>query len=173
MNRTQEHYPLHKTLADMLMEQAARTPDCTALVFEQDSMTYAELDESSNRLAHHLRALGVAAEVPVAVCMERSLELLVALCGVLKAGGAYVPLDPAYPPARLAFMLRDSGASVLLTQEALTARLTEHEADVVCLDSDWPVIEARPATRVEVGPTPDDLVTSFIPRGRRGSRRER
>ncbi|HEX4267573.1 MAG TPA: amino acid adenylation domain-containing protein [Steroidobacteraceae bacterium] len=168
LNRTQEHYPLHKTLADMLMEQAARTPDCTALVFEQESLTYAELDESSNRIAHHLRALGVEAEVPVAVCMERSLELLVALCGVLKAGGAYVPLDPAYPPARLAFMLRDSGARVLLTQQALRDRLTEHEAEVVCLDRDWPVIEARPATRVETGPTADNLAYIIYTSGSTG-----
>ena len=100
-------------------------------------MTYGELNRRANQLAHHLRALGVGPEVPGGVCLEHSLEMVIALLGVLKAGGVYVPLDPAYPKERLAFMLEDAQAPVLLTQERLVAGLPEHEARVVCLDSGW------------------------------------
>src|SRR5207249_7775643 len=91
-------------------------------------------------LAHHLRRLGVGPEVLVGVCMERSLEMVVALLGILKAGGAYVPLDPAYPQDRVAFMVQDAQVSVLLTQQRLVERLPRHSANVICLDTDWEVI---------------------------------
>jgi amino acid adenylation domain-containing protein len=104
--------PVHR----MIEAQAARTPDAPAIVSGGDSISYAELNRRANRLAHHLRRLGVGPEVRVGVCLERGAELPVALLAVLKAGGAYVPLDPAYPPERLAFMLADSGASVLVAQ---------------------------------------------------------
>lgn len=168
LNRTEANYALHKTLPEMLIEQAAQTPHSTALIFEGVSMTYAELDARSNRVAHHLRGLGVGPEVLVAVCMDRSLELLVALCGVLKAGGAYVPLDPEYPPARLAFMMGDCRARVLLTQDALRDRLPEHEAHAVFLDRDWPLIEASPATGMESGLTPDNLAYVIYTSGSTG-----
>ncbi|HEX7242821.1 MAG TPA: amino acid adenylation domain-containing protein, partial [Longimicrobiaceae bacterium] len=103
--------------------QAARTPEAVAVVFEAESLSYGALNARANRLAHHLRGLGVGPEVRVAVCVERSLEMVVGLLGILKAGGAYVPLDPAYPAERLAYMLADSGAPVLLTQEELRGAL--------------------------------------------------
>ena len=93
------------TLPELFAAQAARTPAATAVVFEDQSLSYAELDARSSQLAHHLRALGVGPEVVVGLCVERSLEMLVGLLGILKAGGAYLPLDPAYPPERIAFML--------------------------------------------------------------------
>ena len=103
------------TLPELFAAQAAKTPAATAVVFEDQSLTYAELDARSSQLAHHLRALGVGPEVVVGLCVERSLEMLVGLLGILKAGGAYLPLDPAYPAERIAFMLDDARAPVLLT----------------------------------------------------------
>ena len=97
-----------------------------------------ELDARANQLAHHLRALGVGPEVVVGLCVERSLEMVVGLIGILKAGGAYLPLDPDYPPERLAFMLADAGAPVLVTQSALLDRLPAHGARIVRLDADAP-----------------------------------
>ncbi|HEX7240755.1 MAG TPA: condensation domain-containing protein, partial [Longimicrobiaceae bacterium] len=103
--------------------QAARTPEATALWFRGERLTYAELDRRANRLANHLRALGVGPETRVGVCLERTPELVVALLGVLKAGGAYVPLDPAYPRERLGWMLEDAGARLVLAESALADRL--------------------------------------------------
>ena len=96
--------------------QVERTPEAVALVFENESLSYAELNTRANRLAHYLRELGVRPDVRVAICVERGFEMIIALMAVLKAGGAYVPLDPAYPTERLRFMLEDSEAAVLLTQ---------------------------------------------------------
>ena len=96
------------TLPELFAAQVAKTPDATAVVFEDERLTYRELDARSNQLAHHLRALGVGPEVVVGLCVERSLEMLIGLIGILKAGGAYLPLDPDYPPERLAFMLDDA-----------------------------------------------------------------
>ena len=104
------------------------------------SLSYGELDARANQLAHHLRALGVGPEVVVGLCVERSLEMVVGLLGILKAGGAYLPLDPDYPPERLAFMLADAGAPVLVTHSALLDRLPAHGARIVRLDADWPAI---------------------------------
>jgi len=98
--------------------QVERTPDSIALVFEDEQLSYRELNDRANRLAHSLRKLNVGPEVPVGVCLERSLEVVVSLLAILKAGGVYLPLDPAYPKQRIGFMLEDSRAPVLLTQTA-------------------------------------------------------
>jgi amino acid adenylation domain-containing protein len=116
--------------------QAAATPDAVALAFDGGSLTYRELDERATRLAHHLRSLGVVAGTRVGVCLERSPEMIVATLAVLRAGGAYVPLDPAYPPERLAFMLADTAAPVLVTDERLAASLPRHGAATVFIDRD-------------------------------------
>jgi amino acid adenylation domain-containing protein len=121
-------------------------PDAPALVFEGRCLSYAELNARANRLAHHLRDLGVGPDTLVALCVERGLEMVVGLLGVLKAGGAYVPLDPDYPEDRLAYMLGDTGAPVLLTQQALKPRLQAGDAVVVCLDSDAGRFAHRPDT---------------------------
>jgi amino acid adenylation domain-containing protein/non-ribosomal peptide synthase protein (TIGR01720 family) len=114
-NTTETAYPRAACIHQLFEAQALRTPDAVALVFENQTMTYAELNARANQLARHLRRLGVGPELLVGICLERSLELVVGILGVLKAGGAYVPLDPTYPRERLAFMLADTQAHVLLT----------------------------------------------------------
>jgi natural product biosynthesis luciferase-like monooxygenase protein/FkbM family methyltransferase len=132
-NDTRIDYQEELCLHELFETQAARTPDQTALVFRDRQFTYRELNRRANQLAHYLKKLGVGPEVCVGICLERSLEMMVGLLGILKAGGAYLPLDPQYPKDRLAYMLADSGARVLLTQSDLAKDLT---ADVqrVCLD---------------------------------------
>ncbi len=114
-----------------------RTPDATAVVFENERLTYRELNRRANQLAHHLVKLGVGPDVLVGILVERSLEMVVGLLGILKAGGAYVPLDPAYPRERVAFMLEDSEVPVLLTQRHLLEAFLTASAKVVVLDTDW------------------------------------
>ncbi|BAY66407.1 amino acid adenylation [Calothrix brevissima NIES-22] len=118
-------------------EEVSKNPEAIAVVFGDEQLSYQELNCRANILAHHLRRLGVGADVPVAICVERSLEMLVGILAILKAGGAYVPLDPTYPAEHLAFILKDAQISVLLTQAHLLAKLPPHEAQVFCLDSQW------------------------------------
>ena len=134
------------TLPELFSAQAARSPDAVAVVFGEQRLSYAALDARANQLAHHLRNLGVGPEVVVGQCVGRSLEMLVGLLGILKAGGAYLPLDPSYPPDRLAFMLEDARAPVLLTQAALLDQLPAYGARIVQLDADWPAIARQPTT---------------------------
>jgi amino acid adenylation domain-containing protein len=135
VNDTNTTYPSDKCLHELFEEQASRTPDEVAAIFAEEQVTYAQLNARANGLAHHLRGLGVGPDVLVGICMERSIEMLVALLSVLKAGGAYVPLDPDYPRDRLAFMLKDSGVMLLLTQQRLLARLPAHDARVLEVDA--------------------------------------
>ncbi len=146
-NATQAAYPHERCFHELFEAQVERTPDDSAVIFEAERLTYRELNQRANQLAHHLRELGVGPEVMVGVCMERSPELVVGLLGVLKAGGAYVALDPAYPQDRLAFMLRDSQAAVLLTQERLIERFPQ-QTPLVCLDRDWERIAQEPRENV-------------------------
>ncbi|HJZ33241.1 MAG TPA: amino acid adenylation domain-containing protein, partial [Hyphomicrobiaceae bacterium] len=134
------------TVPELFAAQVARTPEAIAVVLGDERLTYAELDRRANQLAHHLRSLGVGPEAVVGLCVERSPAMVVGLIGILKAGAAYLPLDPDYPPARLALMLEDAGASVLVTQGALRARLPAHDARMVCLDGDAEAIAGAPAT---------------------------
>ncbi|HLL47941.1 MAG TPA: amino acid adenylation domain-containing protein, partial [Longimicrobiaceae bacterium] len=129
---------------ELFAVQAARTPDAPAASFAGESHTYAELERRSSRLAHRLRARGVGPEARVAVCLERGVEMLVAVLGVLKAGGAYVPLDPAYPTERLAYTLADSGASLLVTRSDLLDVLPTFGGEAVCLDAERDAIAAGP-----------------------------
>jgi amino acid adenylation domain-containing protein len=126
--------------------QVASTPDALALTCGQQQLTYRDLDQQANQLAHYLRTLGVGPEVLVGIYVERSPEMLVGLLGILKAGGAYVPLDPLYPKERLAFMIADARLSVLLTQQRLLAELPEHQAHVVCLDADRALMAGQSKT---------------------------
>jgi amino acid adenylation domain-containing protein/thioester reductase-like protein len=131
---------LNATVHQLFEQQVAQTPDAVAVTFADQQLSYQQLNHKANQLAHHLQGLGVQPETLVGICLERSLEMLVSLLAVLKAGGAYVPLDPSYPADRLEHMLEDSGAPVLLTQQNLLPKLPPHNAQMVCVDSDWPTI---------------------------------
>jgi amino acid adenylation domain-containing protein len=144
-NRTEAEYPADRCVHELFQVQAARTPDAVALVFEDASLTYAELDARANRLAHHLAGLGAGPEVRVGICLERSAEMVVAMLAVLKAGAAYLPLDPSYPADRLAYMLEDSGAPLLITQDALRDLLPADGVRVVSIDADAAAIASNSA----------------------------
>ena len=124
-NDTKAEYPEDKTIHQLFEEQAARTPDNIAVVYEDQELTYQQLNEKSNQLAHYLKTLGVGPDTLVAIAVERSLEMIIGLLGILKAGGAYVPLDPNYPQERLQFMLQDTNALVLITQSHLQKQLQD------------------------------------------------
>ncbi len=136
-NNTFTEYPPDQCIHQLFETQVEKTPDDVAVVFENQQLTYRELNAKANQLARYLQALGVGPEILVGICAERSIEMIVGLIGILKAGGAYIPLDPAYPSERLAFMLEDASVSVLLAQEKLVKQLPPHSARVVCLDSNW------------------------------------
>jgi amino acid adenylation domain-containing protein len=136
-NDTQADFP--QVCAHELFErQAAHSPDAVAVVFGDRQVSYRELNERANRVAHHLRNRGVGPDVLVGVCLNRSPELVVALLAVWKAGGAYVPLDPAYPPERLSFMIGDAQPLVLLTEDKCRPLFSSAGDNMICLDSDWP-----------------------------------
>ncbi|MET0399651.1 MAG: amino acid adenylation domain-containing protein [Longimicrobiaceae bacterium] len=147
-------FPVEAPLHRLFERQAARTPDAVAVRSGERSLTYRELDRRANRLAHALVALGVGPEVPVALCLERSPEMVAAILGVLKSGGAYVPLDPAYPAERLARTLADCGAPVLVTEERHLATFPGGGARVLCLDRDAALLGGHPehGPGVEVDP---------------------
>jgi amino acid adenylation domain-containing protein len=133
-NDTSTDYPKNQPIQQLFENQARRTPDAVAVVCREKHLTYRQLNHHANQLAHLLIKHNVGAELMVGLCVERSLEMIIGLLGILKAGGAYVPLDPLYPKERLAFMLQDTQAPILLTKSHLLSRLPEHAAMVICLD---------------------------------------
>ncbi len=129
-----------KCIHTLFEEQVERARDKVALISETGQLTYGELNQRANQLAHRLKRRGVGPEVLVGICVERSLEMVVGLLAILKAGGAYVPLDPSYPEERISFMLGDSGARLLLTQQHLRDSLATWGGQTICLDNEWPEI---------------------------------
>ncbi|HEX8905272.1 MAG TPA: AMP-binding protein, partial [Longimicrobiaceae bacterium] len=144
-NRTEAEYPADRCIHELFEMQAARTPGAVALRFEEESLTYAELNERANRLAHHLAGLGAGPEACVGICVDRSAEMVVAMLAVLKSGAAYLPLDPSYPADRLAYMLEDSGAPLLVTQASLRGLLPTDGVRIVSVDEDAAAIAANSA----------------------------
>ena len=155
-NNTATEYPQDKCIHQLFEEQVKRTPDAMAVVFCDQRLTYEELNERANQLAHYLQSLEVKAEMLVGLCIERSIEMLVGLLGTLKAGGAYVPLDPSYPQQRLAYMLEDAAVPVLLTTKSLLEILPKHQAKTVCLDSDWQAIASHSQQNTDRGVVPEN-----------------
>jgi len=167
-NNTATDYPQDKCIHQLFEEQAKRTPDATALVFENQHLSYAALNRKANQLAHHLQTLGVKPEVLVGLCIERSIDMVIGLLGILKAGGAYLPLDPTYPVARLAFMLEDAGVGVLLTQSSLKKWLPETTALVICLDADASALSQLSTENPLSGVNPENLAYVIYTSGSTG-----
>ena len=167
-NRTSAPYPADQCAHELFEAQAARTPDAVALVFEGETMSYAELNRRANQLAHTLQARGVGPETLVGLCVERSFEMIVGILGVLKAGGAYLPLDPTFPPERLGYMLNDAGVRLVLTQAHLVKRLPEHNAGILRLDADWEEIARASGANPQSGAAPGNLAYVIYTSGSTG-----
>ena len=167
-NATATDYPRERSIHGLFQDQAAATPEAVAVALEGATLTYRELDQRANRLAHYLRSLGVRPERPVGLWMERSLEVVVAILGVLKAGGAYAPLDLRAPRERIAFMLRDARIEVLLTQQRMLAGLPADGVRPICLDADQRDIAAQPDTRLPDEATGDSLAYIMYTSGSTG-----
>ncbi|WLI15283.1 MULTISPECIES: non-ribosomal peptide synthase/polyketide synthase [Pseudomonas] len=166
-NRTEMEVPQHLTFAQLFEQQAERTPDRDALCFEGHSLSYSELNRRANQVAHYLRSRGVVANRPVALCVERSLELLVGLLGILKSGGAYVPLDPTYPVDRLAYMLEDAQPALFLGQQGLLEQLGA-ELPRLRLDSDAALFADQPDSNLTPLAGPEDLAYIMYTSGSTG-----
>jgi len=166
-NATQAPFPEHLCAHDLFAAQAALTPECTALICGEHSLSYSQLDTLANRLAHHLRSLGVGPDVLVALSVERSLASIVGLLGILKAGGAYLPLDPDYPRQRLELILADAEIGVLLTQRSLREHLPTGRHATVELD-DWAEPRAEAAAAPSSGATPENLAYVIYTSGSTG-----
>ncbi len=167
-NDTTEEFAKEACLHELFEAQVRRTPNAIALNYNDTNLTYLELNERSNQLAHYLRSLGVGPETPVALCIERDIEMIAVILGVLKAGGLYVALDPKYPQERLAFMLEDSSALVLLTQTHLLGHLPESPARVICLDEEGEAISAASRANPEPGAVSRNLAYMIYTSGSTG-----
>jgi non-ribosomal peptide synthetase component F len=153
---------------ELFERQVARDPDALAVVYKERKLTYRELNERANQVARYLRKRGVGPEILAGVCLERSLELVIALFGVWKAGGAYIPLDPAYPQDRLAFMVRDVEMEVLLTDERCKGMLPSASYKFVCLDSEWPTISRESTRNLDATANPSNLAYVMFTSGSTG-----
>jgi len=142
-NNTKTAELQYKCIHHWFEEQCDRTPDSIAIVYQNQQLTYQELNNRVNQLAHYLQQLGVKPDVMVGICVERSPLMLIGLLGILKAGGAYVPLEPSYPLERKEFILNDSQMPVLLTQQHLMTNLATNGIQVICIDSDWQIINQQ------------------------------
>ena len=169
-NATETAYPHEATLAERFEAQVEQTPDAVAIVFEEQQLTYSELNTRANHLAQYLHHQhGVGPEVCVGLCMERSVEMIVGVVGILKAGGAYVPLDPDTPPERVAFMLKDADIALVLTQDALKARLPdEWVGPVIAVDTEWATVAQTPATNFMSGVTAENIAYIMYTSGSTG-----
>src|SRR5262249_9731600 len=167
-NNTQAAYPTASCVHTLWEAQAAQSPAAVAVVLDDGHLSYAELNARANQLAHYLMSWGAGPEVRIGICLERSIDLAVGLLGILKSGSAYVPLDPSYPHERLAFMIADSGVTLLLTQSWLRDRLPVRAASCVCLDVDWPLLADLPADNPDSGVVPDNLAYVIYTSGSTG-----
>ena len=168
-NATAADYPRDQCIQQLFEQQVERTPDSLAVVFEEQQLTYRELNARANQLAHHLRTLGVGPEVPVGLCLKRSPDLVVGLLGILKAGGVYAPLDPSYPAQRLAIILDSTQAPVLLTHERLLGQLPPQAQHTLCLDRDWSTVAAQPPTNPPATATATNLAYVVYTSGSTGT----
>ncbi|HEY0738523.1 MAG TPA: amino acid adenylation domain-containing protein, partial [Herpetosiphonaceae bacterium] len=161
-------YPRNRCVHDLVAEQAAQHPDAIALVYGDAQLTYGDLDQQANRLAHHLQTLGAGPDTLIGLCMERSIELVVSMLAVLKSGAAYVPLDPSYPTERLQFMLNDTQAPVVLTMQRFRSLLPSHAGQTIDLESLRPTLARLPETAPAHRATADHLAYVMYTSGSTG-----
>lgn len=167
-NKTQQNYVRGKCVHHLFEEQVERTPEAIAVVLNEQHLTYRELNRRANQLAHHLQTLGVAPDVLVGICLERSLETIIGILGVLKAGGGYVPLDPKYPQERLAYILEETQATILLTQEEIIPKLPNCQLHILCLDTQWIHLDTSMDTNPERQHNVDNLLYVIYTSGSTG-----
>ena len=167
-NDTQVEYPNKFCVHELVEKQVKLTPNAVAVVFEQQNLTYEQLNQSANQFAHYLNKQGIRSEATIGICVESSLEMVIGLLGVLKAGCAYVPLDPRYPHERLEFMAQDSNISLLLTQEHLKAFLSNQKESIICLDSDRERWSSESIENFHGGATADSLAYVMYTSGTTG-----
>jgi amino acid adenylation domain-containing protein len=168
-NQTAAPFPEHQCFHELFEAQVARVPDRPALAFGDQRLTYAELNQRANQIAHYLQKRGVKPNTCVGLFVERSLEMIVGLLGILKAGGAYVPLLPDSPKVRLAHQLGEIESPVILTQEKLLGALPEHSAEVVCMDRDLPRLNAESPANPEHAVRPKDIAYVIYTSGSTGT----
>ncbi len=167
-NDTKVDYPNDKCIHQLFEEQVARTPKAIAIIFEEQELTYHELNQKANQLAHYLQEIGVKSEVLVGICVERSIEMVVSILAILKAGGAYVPLDPSYPINRIAYMLEDAKVSVLITQHSLNLELPQQQTKVIYLEQFTPAIALNDNQNLTDTATPSSLAYVIYTSGSTG-----
>ena len=167
-NNTRMPYPRDYCVQQVITEQAARTPHAIAAVFEERNLTYAQLDGAANRLAHYLQKRGVSTGDRIAICLDRSLEMLIGVLAILKSGAAYVPLDPEFPRERLFAVLDDAQPSLLLTHEDIASRLELTAKQVVCLDVAWPDVKRESDALPVSATTASDLAYVIYTSGSTG-----
>ena len=157
-NDTNVDYPKDKTIVDLFEEQAAKTPEAIAVVFEEEQLTYKDLNKRANQLAHYLRSKGVKEETLVPICIERSLEMIIGILGILKAGGAYVPIDSDYPLERINFMLKDTGATVVISSKESSMKMQSRpDLHIIKLDEKLQALLDQPVNNVPTSLSPQNL----------------
>ena len=156
-NQRTFEYPQEQSVHRLFEAQVERTPEAIAVVFEEQELTYRELNDRANQLAHYLQSKGLEPETLVGLCVGRSPAMIIGLLGILKAGGAYVPLDPSYPNERLRYMLEDTAVSILLAQDSLTTQLPSSKAKIIYLESDWPEINRESTNNLILDGNPENL----------------
>ena len=166
-NDTAVEYPRESCLHELFETQVARTPGTTALVYNDERLSYDELNERANQLAHHLRALGAGPETLVGICLERSLEMVIGLLGILKAGAAYVPLDPSYPQERLSLMIEEAGIRVVLTAQRFREIVSQVKS--ISLDADWNEMTRESKENPAINTIPSNLAYVIYTSGSTGS----
>ena len=168
-NKTQTDFPLDRCIHHMFEEQVARTPKNIAVQFGPSTLTYTDLNQRANQLAHHLRTQGVGSEILVGVCLERSIDLIVILLAILKAGGAYVPLDPSYPPDRLKFMLSDAQPKIIVTHSAFSRKFEVYKTGhLICMDTDQHIFNGYSIENPDSGSRANNLAYVIYTSGSTG-----
>ncbi|BAY60049.1 amino acid adenylation [Calothrix brevissima NIES-22] len=167
-NATQTDYPKDVCLHELFEAQVEKAPNAIAVIFQDQQLTYQQLNQQANQLAHYLQASGIKSEVRVGIYLERSLEMAIGVLGVLKAGATYVPLDHTYPKERIAFMVADAEVQILLTQQSLVTSLPEQPASVICLDTDWEIINQQSTEKPTAAVNPGNLAYIIYTSGSTG-----